>query len=198
MIGSEKRNSYDLLTDEQLIQCIIQNDEYAIEYFFYNKCHKMFSRIIWQVFSSKVEMDELIDEFYIYLQENNWSKLRGFVGDSALMTWLTVVAVRFFVKNKQQMTNTGKIHTLNFDEVGSELDKMGVFNFESILRKKELYIAINKIKNARYRWVLLAELNGQIPEEMAIDLKTNVGNIYNLKKRAKIELAELLNEWKNG
>ena len=53
------------------------------------------------------------------------------------------------------------------------------------------------IKNIRYKWVLLAELNGLQPEEMADELKTTVGNIYNLKKRAKIEIANVLKKYKN-
>lgn len=198
MISSKKSISYHQLTDEQLIQSIIQNDEHAIEYFFYDKCQKMFSRIIWKIFSSQVELNELIDEFYIHLQKNDWAKLKSFHAESSLMTWLTVVAVRFFVKNKQRMTNLGNQYTLNYEEAGSELEKKGVFNFEPILRKKELYNAIYQMNNDRYKWVLLAELNGLLPEEMAIELQTNVGNIYNLKKRAKIQLAELLKEWKNG
>lgn len=197
MISSKKSISYHQLTDEQLIQSIIQNDEHVIEYFFYVKCHKMFSRIIWHVFASKVEKDELIAEFFIYLKKNNWAKLKTFHGESMLMTWLTVVAVRFFVKNKQRMTNNGTYNTLNYDEVGSELEKVGCFNFEPILMKKELYIAINQIKNVRYKWVLLAELNGLLPEEMATELNTTVGNIYNLKKRAKLEIANVLKEYKN-
>lgn len=197
MKGPEKSISYHTLTDEQLIQSIVQNNEHAIEYFLYEKCHKMFSRIIRQVFSSHVEIDELIVEFYIYLQKNDWAKLKTFQGESQLMTWLTVVAVRFFVKNKQRMTNNGTQHTLNYEEAGSELEKVGSFNFEPILMKKELYMAINQIKNIRYKWVLLAELNGLQPEEMADELKTTVGNIYNLKKRAKIEIANVLKEYKN-
>lgn len=62
----------------------------------------------------------------------------------------------------------------------------------------DLYDAINRLKNSKYRWVLLSELQGFTPEEMSKEMGTSVGNIYNYKKRGKIALVELLNERKDG
>ncbi len=195
MISEECRSRYANMADIQLVECILQNDELAVEFLFFEKCKSMFKRLSFQIFNGEVELNEIIGEFYLFMRQNEWSKLRSYEGRATLLTWLTVIAVRFFVQKKPRLTKMTSNGTLNIDEISQEIkllssegDRVGRF---------ELMDAIMHICNHKYRWVLLAEINGLNPEEMASQLNTTVCNIYNYKKRAKIALVELLNEWKN-
>lgn len=90
---------FDSLSDQELVQLLFANDAEAIEYVFFHRCNGMFAHIIHSVLQSQGEKEELISEFYLYLSENNWNRLRNYEFKSSLNTWLTVVAVRYFKKN---------------------------------------------------------------------------------------------------
>ena len=60
----------------------------------------MFNYILHRFCPCQLDKNELINELYLYLQSDNWYKLRQFDFRSKLTTWLTVVAVRFFQKRK--------------------------------------------------------------------------------------------------
>lgn len=193
MIDNNTLQYLSQLPDQELVARVVGQDETAIEYFFYHKFFPIFERIVSHSLHNQLETNELINEFYIYLQADNWSKLKTFEWKSSLSTWLTVVASRFFVKKKQELTKFDSEKVLNID------DFTNVLKTESTLpiTRADLYDAIRKLHNPKYRWVLLSELLGYKPEEMAREMNTTVINIYNYKKRAKIELVELLNEKKD-
>ncbi|MCQ2270167.1 MAG: sigma-70 family RNA polymerase sigma factor [Bacteroidales bacterium] len=181
------------LSDQELLSRVVAQDKAAIEYFFYFRFYPIFEKIVLHTLHNQVETEELINEFYIYLQSDNWSKLKTFEWKSSLSTWLTVVASRFFVKKKQELTKIDGEKVLNID------DFTNVLKTESTLpiTRADLYDAIHKMRNPKHKWVLLSELMGYSTEEMAREMNTTVINIYNYKKRAKIELVELLNEKKD-
>lgn len=181
---------FEQLSDSELIARLLQNDEQAVEYLFFYRCHLIFQRLIKNIFSYQIEQEELITDFYLYLSENDWIKLRNFEQKASLNTWLTIVAVRFFTKKKMAMTNLDEKETL------IELnEKQYIFLEEELpfqISKYELLDAVQQISNPRYRWVLLAQLRGLEVEDIAKELNTNVVNIYNLIKRAKMALKTLL------
>ena len=90
---------FESLSDRQLVELLLANDQEAVEYVFFHRCAGMFAHIVHSVFQSQGKKEELISEFYLYLSENDWSRLRQFEFKSALNTWLTVIAVRYFRKN---------------------------------------------------------------------------------------------------
>lgn len=89
---------FETLSDRELVALLLANDQEAVEYVFFYRCNGMFAHIVHSVFQSQGKKEDLISEFYIYLSENDWSRLRQFEFKSALNTWLTVIAVRFFRK----------------------------------------------------------------------------------------------------
>ena len=76
-----EEKDYALISDRELVDRLLIGDEEIVRYLFFDKY-------------------ELINELYLYLQSDNWYKLRQFDFRSKLTTWLTVVAVRFFQKRK--------------------------------------------------------------------------------------------------
>lgn len=187
------KNELIKLTDQQLIEYLIQGNSQVIQYLFYEKCSSMFGYIIKEVFSYQVNKDELANELYIYLSEDNWKKVREFEGRSKFTTWLSVISVRYFCKKKGNMIDVDPRKT-QIDEAEKLPDNC---TYDSFINNIDLYNAINKLKNPRDRFVIMAlEIEGRSPDEVAKCLNITVDNLYNVRKRAKNHLSNILTEYK--
>ena len=101
----ERNKAYfDSLSDRELVDLLLANDEEAVEYLFFMRCNGMFAHIACSVFQSQTCKEELITDFYFFLSENNWNRLRKFEFKAGLNTWLTVIALRFFKKMRISQT----------------------------------------------------------------------------------------------
>ena len=88
------------LEDKYIVDRLIANDVNAIEDFFFNRCRAMLTYIGQYFCQSKESAENLIGEFYEYLAENDWHKLRIFKYSCSLNTYVTVIATRYF-QNKR-------------------------------------------------------------------------------------------------
>ncbi len=174
------------LSDRELLEAVMNNDEDAIEYLLFYRCDKLFSFIIRHSFASNVKKEELITEFYLFLHKKGWEKLRKFNFMSSLDTWLSTVLVRFFDERKKEVAATDDKAVL-LDENIVELE-----DGNAHLLRFELLDAINSIENARYRYVLLSEWKGMKADEIARSMGVSVENVYTISKRAKTELKKLI------
>lgn len=183
---------FDSMPDQKLVGLLLANDKEAVEYVFFHRCDGMFAHIIHSVFQSQGKKEELITEFYLYLCENDWSRLRKFEFKSALNTWLTVIAVRFFRKKRLGQTKLVVVEPqLIVETQKNEVDDYDVLQEMSRL---ELYKAIDRLSKPRERYALLANLAGKSAEEIAADMGCTVIAVYNLIKKAKEELRKLLKD----
>lgn len=183
---------FDSLPDRELVGLLLANDQEAVEYVFFHRCNGMFAHIIHSVFQSQRKKEELITEFYLYLCENDWNRLRKFEFKSSLNTWLTVIAVRFFRKKQTIQTKMIVVEPqLIMETQKDEADDYDVLNEMSRL---ELYKAIDKLSKPRERYALLADLTGKSAEEIAADMGCTVSAVYNLTKKARTELRTLLKD----
>lgn len=174
------------LSDKELLEAVMNDDEDAIEYLLFYRCDKLFSFIIRRTFSSNVKKEELITEFYLFLHKNGWSKLKKFNFLSSLDTWLSTVLVRFFDEKKKNVATTDdKAVLLDENIVEYEEDNAHLMHFE-------LLDAINSIENARYKYVLLSEWKGMKSDEIARSMGVSIENVYTISKRAKAELKKLI------
>ena len=64
------------------------------------------------MFSYRVEFDEFVNEFYLYLMEDDAYKLKQFQYRSSIYQWLKVVAIRYFVKKRDSMIENSSQETL--------------------------------------------------------------------------------------
>lgn len=182
----KKLKYFKSLTDKELLDAVLNNDEDAIEYLLFFRCDKLFSFIIRRTFSSNVKKEELITEFYLFLQKNDWEKLRKFSFLSSLDTWLSTVLVRFFDDKKENITTT--------DEKSSLIDEniVEVEENNSDMLRFELLDAINGLENEKYKYVLLSEWKGMKADEIAVTMCTSVENVYTIANRAKGKLKIML------
>ena len=176
------------LSDKELVERLTCNDEKAIRYFFYEKCKPMLGYIIKEIFSYRVEKNELVNELYIYLQENNWHKLRKFDYRSKLSTWMSVVAVRFFQKKRDELIENGVSSALNIQkENGYDCQEM-------MIAKMDIATWLEAMPNERYRYVIKALIiEDSEPQQVADKLEITIDNLYNLKRRALQQLMKIIN-----
>lgn len=179
-------HNMDYLSDRQLVDLLLTNDEKVVEYVFFHRCDGMFAHIINDVFQSQVKKEELITDFYLFLSADNWRRLRQFEFRSELNTWLTVVAIRYFNQKKDEIqTNLGNLEESLMKEVCQIPDD---FDIIDELSRVELYEAINQLPKHRERLALLGMLAGKKAETIAEELGITVMAVYNLTKKAKMAL----------
>ena len=185
---------FDSLDDHELVRLLLENDQDAIEYVFFLRCEGMFAHIVHTVFQSNSKKEELITEFYLFLSENNWERLRKFEFKASLNTWMTVIAIRFFKKKKVFQTKLVVIDPqLIVETQKNEADDYDIINEMSRL---ELYQAIDRLSKPRERYALLADLAGKRAEDIANEMGCTVSAVYNLTKKARLELKSTMQERK--
>jgi len=181
------------LSDKELIRLLLQNNASAIEYLMYDKCASMFNYILKEVFTYKVNKDELINEFYLFLSRENWKLVQQFEGRSKFTTWLSVVAVRFFVKNRKLLIVSQENSTPYTDSVTNIPCKS---THSNLVEKMDVINAIQKLTSSRDKFVLMClEIEGFEVEEVAQQLNVTKANLYNIKKRAIERLSKILIEY---
>lgn len=86
--------------DKNIVDSLIANDPDAIVEFFFNRCRAALTYIGQYFCRSKESAESLIGEFYEYLSDDDWHKLRIFKYTCSLNTYITVIATRYF-QNKR-------------------------------------------------------------------------------------------------
>ena len=122
------------MTDQQIIQALIARDERVTQQFFFGDCRSLFMSIMRHVFSYEVNYDEFVNEFYLYLMENDAYRLKQFQGRSSIYQWMKVVAIRYFIAKRDGMIDMEPKDTLSdsviqdesVDEEGAMEAKMDV------------------------------------------------------------------------
>lgn len=176
------------MTDRELIDQVILDNEVIIKYVFFEKCNVLLRYIGQEIFSNQLQREELISELYLYLREDNWRKVREFQGRSKLVTWISVVAVRFFLKKRAFLIDSGGNRTLYAEIADRSRD-------DEMISRIDLINAIQKLKNPRDKFVVLAiGIEGRDMDEVAGQLGITRANLYNIKKRALDKLSLILKE----
>lgn len=183
---------FDSLPDRELVALLLANDPEVIEYVFFHRCNGMFAHIIHSVLKMQVKKEELVSEFYLHVSKKNWEALRAFEFRSSLNTYLTQIAVKFFLKKRASQTKLVVVEPqLMVETLKNETDDFDVFKEMSHL---ELYKAIERLSNPRERCTMFAVLAGKSAKEIAEDLNCTVIAVYDLIKKAKKELKKLLKD----
>lgn len=179
-----KKNQY---SDRDIVEGILSNNPTIIEHFFFRECKPLFVYIIRSVFDGGQEINELVNEFYLYLQHDDWCKVRQFDYRSKLLTWMSVVAIRFFQKKRMLM--------IEFESIEALYDKNTHWHDPDTIQEHRMDVktAINKMPNERYRYVIEElELKERDPEELALEMNISVDNLYNIRRRARLQLKTIM------
>ena len=171
------------MTEQEIIQGLITRDNRITEEFFFVKCRPLFCSVMRLVFDYEVEYDEMVNELYIYLMENDASKLRNFEYRCTIYIWLRVLAIRFFIKKRDQMIEDCT-HETPYEQRGSVTESLSGSNagydmerlFEAMPTKR--YVTV-------IRRLILEDCE---PETLAQEMNITTANLYNIKRRSIAQL----------
>ena len=177
-----------MMTDQQIIEALIARDAQVTKQFFFENCRSLFSSIMRYVFSYEVDYDEFVNEFYLYLMENDAYRLRQFQGRSTIYQWMKIIAIRYFVSKRDSMIDMESKDSL----LDSVVQNEAVDEEKAMMAKMDLEHLFSLMPNRRYVYVLKRLLLQEAePKVVAQELMTNVDNLYNIKKRAIAALTEI-------
>ena len=180
------------MTDKEIIEKLIARDERVTSLFFFKTCRPLFLSIIRYVFSYEVDYEEFVNEFYLYLMEENASKLRQFEGRSSIYQWLKITAIRYFIAKRNRMIDMAPKDTpLGITTHDEMVDKES----ETVARM-DIASLFERMSNKRYVYVIRRlVLDDAEPKDVARELQVSVENLYNIKKRAIASMTQIaLNE----
>ena len=67
------------ISDAELINRLLDNDEKAIRYVFYDHYRPLLQYNAYKTAGNKdVDLDDLIQELYLFISKNDWEKLRKY------------------------------------------------------------------------------------------------------------------------
>lgn len=168
------------MTDQEIIAALIEKDERVTEEFFFGRCKPLFSSVIQQVFDGKADYNELVNELYLYLMENDAARLRGFEFRSTVYQWLKVLAIRYFIKKRGRVID---------DDSHEPLYNGTECSHDDSHARSDLERLFEKMPNQRYVTVIRRlMIEDQDPERLAREMNISTANLYNIKRRAMAQL----------
>lgn len=183
-------NRYLYFTDERLVSAVISGEQDAVVYFFYEKFSSTFQYHIYNLFPYKVDVMELVNEFFLYLYKDDWHRLRTYDGSVKLVTWVSVVSFRFFKNYKHSMIDYNGLITIS-----DKWDKLRIDWYQE--NKRDLIIdinnAISQITGERNKKIARRLFLDDVAYEcIADEFGLSVDYVYTIKNRLLNKLKEIL------
>lgn len=176
------RTPIDKYSDNELLNAVYGNDHQAIVHLFYEKCLPTFQYHIYKLFPYKEDVRDLVDEFFLYLFEDDWRRLRTFDGTRAsLATWMSVTSFRFFKAYKHSKIDSNGIISIS--------DKWETFVGDWVQSSDaglmmDLNEAIDSIKNDRDREIArLVFIEDKEFQTIADRFDLSIDYVYTVKNR---------------
>ena len=179
------------LTDRQLLEKVFANDERAIVYCFYQKFLPTFEYHIFRLFPQGADVEEMVNELFLYLQEDDWHRMRTFNGTASLSTWISLISYRFFKQFKFSKIDSRGLVTINDKwetkdwvtgkDPGATVDLERAF--QSIANERDQQIA---------KALLLEDVE---PGEIAKKYGLTVDYVYTIKNRTIKTLRQVLKSY---
>ncbi|MCQ2264315.1 MAG: sigma-70 family RNA polymerase sigma factor [Bacteroidales bacterium] len=192
-----KRSDLLKLSDAQVVGLLLENDESAVRFVFYDKYNALLRLNFAKTAGNKsVDYEDLVQELYIFLSKNDWEKLRKYDVKLPFINWFSVVSYRFFKDYTHAMIDSAQQLPIS-DMDDHTLAVAGVNKLNTIML--DIKAAIAKLWPPRDREIVEALiLNEEEPAEVAQRFNVTVDNLYNIKRRALAKLIQKhLQEYKN-
>lgn len=162
-------------TDNETVSGVLLGDEDSIRHFFFVECTPIFYYISDRIFEYRINKNALISEFYIYLQENDWHKLRQFNNECELKTWISKVAIRFLKKKRDALIHSESSQHLLTEDIEEHY----------YLSPQDVENLLKGLTNKRYCYVIQAlVLEDRDPKKIADEMGITVNNLRQIKGRS--------------
>ena len=178
---------YRYSTDRQFVADLLSNNGKALECLLYGR-YRSLLRFNAMRAAPNVPVDDLVQELYLYLQKDNWEKLRRYNSDMPFDSWLSVVSYRFFKDFSLRMIDSCRqIPITNIND--RQLLHAGTAQMNHIMM--DIRQGLNQLEPPRDREILSALiLRDEEPQQVADRFHITVDNLYNIKRRALAKLIQ--------
>ena len=174
------------MTDQEIIQGLIARDNRVTEDFFFVKCRPLFISVMKHVFDYEVEYDEMVNELYVYLMEDDAVKLRNFEYRSSIYQWLKILAIRFFIKKRTRMIDDSSQET-PYDGYNQAAGPDHNTSAEGDLER-----LFEAMPSRRYEFIIRRlVIDDCEPELLAHEMNITTANLYNIRRRAMAQLTRV-------
>lgn len=174
------------MADKEIIQGLIVRDNRVTKEFFFDKCRPLFCSIMQKVFDYEVEYDEMVNELYVYLMENDAIKLRNFEYRSSVYQWLKVLAIRFFINKRGRMIDDTSQET-PYDGRQQTADSEKDMTAEGDMER-----LFDNMPSKRYVYVIRRLILEDCEyEDLAKEMNITTANLYNIRRRAMAQLTRV-------
>lgn len=171
------------MTDPEIIHGLIARDNRVTEEFFFGKCRPLFYSVMKLVFNYEVNYDEMVNELYVYLMDNDAQKLRNFQYRSTVYQWLKILAIRFFIKKRHEMIDNKTSETPYNGTIAEDADGSATGDVQRLFFQ---------MSNKRYVYVIQRlVIDDWEPERLAEEMNITTANLYNIKRRAMAQLTQV-------
>jgi hypothetical protein len=174
------------MTDREIIEGLIARDNRVTKEFFFGSCHPLFLSIMKLVYNYEVDYDEMVNELYVYLMEDDAEKLRNFQYCSSVYQWMKILSIRFFIKKRERMIEDKS------KETPYDMKTTQCIVTENVSAKGDVERLLSRMNNKRYVFVIqrLILEDGE-PEQLAEEMNITTANLYNIKRRAMAQLTRV-------
>lgn len=184
------------ISDSQLVEMLLNNEEKAVLYFFYEKYYSVFEYHVYKIFPYKQSVQELVHEFFLYLRHDDWRRLRSFNSEkSQLNTWVSVVSFRFFMNYKKYKIDSNGLITI-YEKWDDNIQQYKTACEDQV--RMDVWKAIESLKNDIERKVaqkLLLE--DKEVTDVAEECNISIDYTYTVKSRAIAKLRNILKDYRS-
>lgn len=187
---------FKTMSDTNLLNWILANDEKAVLYFFYEKYYGVFEYHIYRIFPYEVDVQALVHEFFLHLAEDDWRRLRSFdSGKAQLNTWVSVVSFRFFMNFKKRKIDSNGLVTI-YEQWDDKIMQYKQECHDQV--RMDVRKAVSCLKNSTEREVAQELLlDGVDIQEVAKRHQLSVDYAYTVKSRAMAHLRKMLKDYRS-
>ena len=178
-------SKYRHSTDRQFVSDLLANDGKALAYLLYDRFGKLL-RFNALKSAPNVPVEDLVQELYLYLSNDNWARLKRYDPELPFESWLSVVSYRFFKDFSLRMIDSRRqIPITNIED--QKLLNAGTTQMNHIMM--DIKDGLDELEPPRDREILSALLiHDEEPQKVADRFGITVENLYNIKRRALAKL----------
>lgn len=189
------------MMEKELLRACFSGDRRAWERFVeeysklvYFSIHQTFK--MKGVNASQDEANELFNEVFLGLFENNFAKLRNFKwkNDCSLATWLRLITSRKTIDYLKSKRRRSKMLDIDSPEVQEELEAESEVE-HSVLdgeREELLRRAVSQLSAEEINFLNLCFIKELAPEKIAEMLGITVSSVYSRKNRIKEKIRKIV------
>lgn len=173
-----------------MVNALLEGNEGALRYVFYDHFRPLlYHNYTMTKKGNFVEFDDVVQQLYLYLSENDWERLRRYNPAMPFVNWFSVVSCRYFKDFFRSVIDpTVREPIIYIDDHNPTL---AITSEVSQTLLGDLWRVLPLLEPPRDRQILKSFLiDDEAPETVAKRHGVTIDNLYNIKRRALTRLVK--------